>query len=241
MACWDAHYPTPEIDIPWEIPAEQLYHCIDMHGDMDGQMSVLELGIALEEGVKAGAFPQEAVDAFATTVDMTGLMQDHMGPEEFGACAGDDAKLMAGELMQCAEDYYNELAAAGNDEGIDELFTRLNDVKISKDDAAEGLKATLQATGAPEEDWDDYMVHAAEVCYSHLPPPPTAPMPPTDAPMPPTTAPMPPATAPMPPATAPMPPATAPMPPTTDAPPTTGAPQLGQIAMRKLSEIAGRK
>lgn len=182
---------------------------------MDGQMSVLELGIALEQGVEAGAFPQEAVDAFAETVDMTGLMSGHMGDEEFGACAGDDDTLMAGELMQCAEDYYNELAAANDTAGIDELFTRLNDVKISKEDAAEGLEATLRATGAPEEEWSGYMMHAAEVCFSHLPPPPTAPMPPTDGT------------------------ATAPLPPTTDAPPTAPVTtaQLAQIAGKKLASM----
>ena len=186
-------------------------------------MSVLELGIALDQGVEAGAFPQEAVDAFAETVDMTGLMSGHMGDEEFGACAGDDDTLMAGELMQCAEDYYNELAAANDSAGIDELFTRLNDVKISKEDAAEGLEATLRATGAPEDEWAGYMVTAAEVCFSHLPPPPTAPMPPTDAPMPPTDAPT----------------GTAPLPPTTDAPPTAPVTtaQLAQIAGKKLASM----
>ena len=128
-------------------------------------MSVLELGMSLEAGVKAGAFPQEAVDAFAETVDFTGLMAGHMDDKEMDGCNGDDDKLMAGELMKCVDDYSEELMKAQNYEELDKLINRLNDVKISKEDAADGLKATLEATGAPEEDWAGYMMHAADVCY----------------------------------------------------------------------------
>ena len=99
-------------------------------------------------------------------------------------------------------------------------MNRLNDVKISKDDAAAGLKATLEASGAPEEDWAGYMMHAADVCWQHHMPAPT------DGPAgPPTTGG--PSGAPMPP-----PPTTgAPMPP----PPTTPATALAQG--KQLAEV----
>ena len=133
-------------------------------------MSLLELGMALENGVEAGAFPQEAVDAFEEHVNMGGLVKDHMPAEDFDRCAGEDGELMGGELRDCIDQHVDELEKNGDQKGLEEFMQDLNAVKISKDDAGAGLQTVLEATGADRDEWAAHLWHAADVCYEHLHP-----------------------------------------------------------------------
>ena len=86
----------------WEWSAMGLYYCIDSHGEANGMLSLLELAIGLEEGVKAGVIPKEFIDSFGENVDFTGLLADHLSKEEAEACDADgDKTLMAGEFGDC--------------------------------------------------------------------------------------------------------------------------------------------
>merc|ERR1719237_2066145 len=158
----DCMPPPPTTDMPpyepmplsFEQEAESLYYCIDSHGEQDGKVSLMELAGALYLGVQAGALPMEAIDSFGENVDVTGLMADHMEDGEIEACAAGDGVIMAKELGECVEGKVNELVQAEDWEGIETLMKRLHAVEISKDDAAAGLKATLEGIeGLDEADW----------------------------------------------------------------------------------------
>ena len=117
-------------------------------------VSLLELVTALYMGAEAGVIPMEAIDSFGENVDVTGLMAGHMDDDEMAACAAGDGVLMAGELGKCVEGYVMELVQAEDWEGLDALMERMHKVEISKDDAAAGLRATLEGIeGLEEADW----------------------------------------------------------------------------------------
>ena len=155
--------PPPTTDMPpydppqpltFEQEAESLYYCIDTHGQQDGMVSLLELAGALYMGAEAGVIPEEAIDSFGENVDVTGLMAGHLDDGEFEACAAGDGVIMAKELGECVEGRVTELVAAEDWQGLETLMKRLHDVEISKDDAAAGLRATLEGIeGLDEADW----------------------------------------------------------------------------------------
>lgn len=153
----------------WEYEAIGLYYCIDSHGEEDGMVSLLELAIGLDEGVKAGVIPKEFVESFGENVDFTDLLKDHLTAEEAAACdADEDQTLMAGEFGECVSKELERLVEAEDDEGLQAIGQRLHGVEIPLELAGEGLAIAMEGTGAAKEDWADLIGGVADECRAAL-------------------------------------------------------------------------
>lgn len=72
---------------------------------------------------------------------------------------------MAGEFGECVEAQIEELIAGEEWEALEEAMDRLHAVEIPIELAGEGMEAAMEGTGAPREEWAEYIGRAADACW----------------------------------------------------------------------------